>query len=418
MSTDVPNQPADSPSASPSASPADALADPSGCEEFDRARALLSAHREDEALDWFEVAIDATTDPDIKASAAAHVAGLLLGFARPWEVADFAAIVRSSSRQSSLGDMLEAAACVQLGDSTGALEILGRAGPLIAPQDRWFRCSVAGMYAARVRALVMAGYVGEAESELRRSLRGLSDTQELWETVAVLVADNLIDPRSYLDSLAPARVLDVFGWIAGAPAEGLDGIAEGLWKRVPGDVRVLAAVTLFAWRLDPERGLVWCHRLLDAGVTERSPLLERAEMVQVPPVDRVRAACVAVLLDESRARTALEAAVPQIGDELLAELLSDCFTTAAFMADSFVVAACTSTLRSLLIADALVGHGHLPEAFAVVVAGLQLPSADALTAEEFNRALRPGARAELAAFARSQSDHEVADILLSVPAEG
>ncbi len=389
----------------------------SGCPEFDRARQLLVDHREDEALDWFEVALESTADDDITASAAAHVAGLLLGFGRPWEVADFATIVRERSRHDALGDLLEAAACVQLGDFTGALEIVGASGTITAPRDAWFRCSVAGMYATRVRALVMAGRKADAEYELRRSLRGLKDTQELWETVAVLVAENAVDPRSYLDALAPARVLDVFGWIAGAPADGLDGIAEALWKRVPGDVRVLAAVTLFAWRLQPERGLVWCHRLLDAGVVERSPLFERAEMVQVSPSDRVRASCVAVLLDDERARRALEIAVVQLRDDELDELLCECLDGAAMLADSFVVVACSTTVRSLLVANTLVQRGHLNEAFAVLVAGLGLPTADDLTSEQFDAALPLESRHVLADVARQRADNEIADILMSVSSE-
>src|SRR5437870_1284184 len=98
-------------------------ASPSGNDDFDRARRLLHAKREDEALDSFEVAIDTCDDPRIKASAAAHVAALLLGFGRPWEVAAFAITVRDHG-SPALGDMLEAAACVQLGDPLGALQLL------------------------------------------------------------------------------------------------------------------------------------------------------------------------------------------------------------------------------------------------------------------------------------------------------
>ena len=395
-----------------------ATTEPSGCPEFDRALALMADHREDEALDVFEVAMNTSDDHEVRASAAAHVAGLLLGFGRPWEVSEFAARVRKESQTGSLGDLLEASACVQLGDFQGALEVLGASGPLAAPHDKWFRCSVAGMYAARVRALVLADRIPEAESELRRSLRGLSDTQELWETVASLAANDAIDPKSYLDALAPARLLDVFGWIAGGPAHGLDRIAEGLWMRVPGDVRVLAAVTLFAWRLEAERALVWCHRLLDAGVVERSPLLERAEMVQVAPADRVRAACVGVLLDEPRARAALEAAVVLLHDDEVSELFRETLDGDAVLADSFVVASCSTVTRALNLANGLVECGHLREAFSVVVAGLQLPSADALSAQEFDDCLPASARQVLAEVAQSQHDHEVAAILLSVAVDG
>lgn len=389
---------------------------PTTCTEFDRARSLLAEQREDEALDWFEIALEATDDEAIKASAAAHVAGLLLGFGRPWEVADFAAKVREFQRSDALGDMLEAAACVQLGDGTGAIQVLGAQGTLDAPKDPWFRCSVAGMYAARVRALVMLDRNEEAHEELRRSLRGLSDAPELWETVAVLVANGEIDARSYLDALAPARVLDVFGWIAGAPAEGLDGIAEGLWSRSPGDHRILAAVSLCAWRLHADRALLWSVRLLEAGVTDRSPLLERAEMAQVSAADRVRAACVGAQLDEERARYAIEVATAQLHDSEVATMCGECLDLEPQLADSFVVAASTTAIRCLVLANTLWTRGHQPEAFAVLLAGLQLPSADNLTPEEFNQCLPKAVRDELAGYALLQHDEEVATLLMSVSA--
>ena len=69
---------------------------PSGCEEFDRGRQLLTEFRDEEALDYFELASGRATDAAVRASAAAFVAGLLLGSNRPWEVEAWA--VRSCGR--------------------------------------------------------------------------------------------------------------------------------------------------------------------------------------------------------------------------------------------------------------------------------------------------------------------------------
>ena len=232
----------------------------------------------------------------------------------------------------------------------------------------------------------------------------------------MLVANGEIDARAYLDALAPARVLDVFGWIAGAPAEGLDGIAEGLWDRSPGDHRILAAVSLCAWRLHADRALLWSVRLLEAGYTERSPLLERAEMAQVGAADRVRAACVGAQLDEERARDAIEIAAAQLQDVELGALCDECLELEPLLADSFVVAASTTTIRCLLVAQALVVRSHEREAFAVLVTGLQLSTADELTPEQFNNCLPKHSREVLARYALQQHDEEIADLLLSVPA--
>lgn len=388
--------------------------EPTGCVEFDRARLLVAEQREDEALDLFEVAMQSTTDDDIRASAAAHVAGLLLGFGRPWEVSEFAATVRSASRRDALGDLLEAAACIQLGDATGALELLGAEGRIEPPVDQWYPCSAAAMYATRARALAMVGRRDDAERELRLALRGFGDRAELWETIASLSASHDLDPHAYLDRLPAARVLDVFGWIAGAPAEGLDAMAEALWQRSPGDVRVLAAVTLCAWRFEPQRALLWCLRLMEAGVADRMPLLERAEMVVVAPTDRVRAAFLARELDEDRARAALEAAAPLVDDEDLAPLLGACLMDAAPLADSLVVAAATTTVRCLLVATELLERDFAHEAYAVLVTGLQLPTADELSAEQFDASMPGWARARLAEIARRRGEHDVANVLDSV----
>ena len=48
--------------------------EPSGCEEFDRARELLAEFRDEEALDYFELASGRATDAAVRASAAAFVA--------------------------------------------------------------------------------------------------------------------------------------------------------------------------------------------------------------------------------------------------------------------------------------------------------------------------------------------------------
>src|SRR3954452_1714039 len=90
--------------------------DLSGCEEFDRARELLTEFRDEEALDYFELASGRSTDAAVRASAAAFVAGLLLGSNRPWEVEAWAEIVRENATRPDLGDFLDAAARLQLDD--------------------------------------------------------------------------------------------------------------------------------------------------------------------------------------------------------------------------------------------------------------------------------------------------------------
>src|SRR5579862_8085335 len=111
--------------------------EPSGCDDFDHARRLLRDFRDDEALDYFELASGSATDPAVRASAAAFVAGLLLGSNRPWEVDAWAEIVRENASRPDLGDFLEAAARLQLDDPEGARRVLARVED---PTDPWFPC--------------------------------------------------------------------------------------------------------------------------------------------------------------------------------------------------------------------------------------------------------------------------------------
>src|SRR3954454_2393573 len=80
----------------------DLTIEPSGSEDFDRARRLLADAREDEALDWFEVASGSAMQADVRASAAAHVAALLLSRGRPWEVAVWADTARQNTPHHGL----------------------------------------------------------------------------------------------------------------------------------------------------------------------------------------------------------------------------------------------------------------------------------------------------------------------------
>src|SRR5690348_13206824 len=112
--------------------------EPSGSEDFDRARRLLADHREDEALDWFEVASGTAGDRAVRASAASHVAAILLSRGRPWEVAEWAETARANTDHHGLADVLEAAALIQLDDVDRARDLIEHVD---APVDDWFECS-------------------------------------------------------------------------------------------------------------------------------------------------------------------------------------------------------------------------------------------------------------------------------------
>src|SRR4051794_9428195 len=116
----------------------DLTIEPSGSDDFDRARRLLADAREDEALDWFEVASGSAEQAEVRASAAAHVAAILLSHGRPWEVAVWADTARQNTQHHGLADVLEASARIQLDDLDGARALLDE---VEVPVDEWFDCS-------------------------------------------------------------------------------------------------------------------------------------------------------------------------------------------------------------------------------------------------------------------------------------
>jgi hypothetical protein len=386
----------------------------SGDADFDRALQLLADKREDEALDRFELASEHASQRAVRVSASAHIAALLLGFQRPWEVAEFTGRMRRDSGDEALAALLDASACVQLGDAVGALQLTGDSGSVATPFDPWFPCSQPALWSVRIRALHEAGRDRDAIAQLHAALSAAPLAPPLWEATAMLAAAGAFAPDDVLDYLEPGAVAAMFGWIAGAPVEGIDAIAEAIWARRPADRAVLAAATLFAWRLDADAALRWSVRLASTGASARSPVHERAERAGIPPTERVEAAMVAAALDADRSRTALAGAVPLLADDDLLQMLELCAERAPILSDTFVVAAATSTARCLTLASELVRRGHDDAGFAVLVAGLTLPAADHLTRDNFVALVPDRERDTLATVARRRGDTQVAAILASV----
>ena len=212
---------------------------PSGCEEFDHARQLLTEYRDDEALDFFELASSRAPDPAVRASAAAFVAGLLLGSHRPWEVEAWADIVRENSPRPDLGDFLEAAARLQLDDPEGARRVLARVED---PTDRWFPCSVTAARIARAHVAYLEGDVEAARAEVSATFETDPFAPEVWDAFARFCADTDFDPTDVVAFVPDDRTFEVIVALRNSAPEGVDRIAELIWARNPGDARVLAEV--------------------------------------------------------------------------------------------------------------------------------------------------------------------------------
>ncbi len=388
---------------------------PSGCADFDEARRLLRDHREDEALDRFELAVESASLAQVRTAAAAYTAALLLGFGRPWEVDAFTDIVRE--RDAVIASYLDAAARVQLDDPHGALALVGESGVPAASDDRWYPISVAAVRSLRARALASAGRLGDACREFDIAIDESPEAPELWESIARIAADEELDfdVAPYVARLPERALLQVFGWLYGSPLHGVDQIAEACWLRFGPTHALMAAVGNLASRLGNARALDWTVRLQQAG-GRSVPILDRAETAGVAIDERVRAAAAGALLDENRGRAALEDAALVLADEQIEQLAAEVMTIAPEVLDSYVVAVATSTPRCLALATVLSDHDLREPALSVLVHGLTLPGADDLDPSQFDLLVPIRARVVLAAVAEVAGDDEVVAILRSIPA--
>jgi len=392
--------------------------DPSGDETFDRARAYLAELREEEALDWFEIAASAAHEPADRASAAAFVAALLLAGGRPWEVETWADLVVIETGRPDLGDMLKAAASLQQGDVAGARLLMDG---VAEPSDPWFPCSVAAAWIMRAHIAYLEGEHTEAERIVRDTFALDPLAPDVWDALARLCADTDFDPVPFVSAVPDDRVLEVLAALRSAEPAGVDRIAECVWERNQGDPRVLALVPGFAPKLDNMRALEWSARLRASGMGRLCPLLARAERVDLGAAERAQgAALVFASFGDRRAREALEAAVADADDEELPRILAEVWAIAGMLTDSVVVVGAVTPARALLIAAGLYDGGAPDEAYAVLVHGLAMEAAETLTTETVVSALPLRVLRGLAEQAVARGEQDVAGILeaVAVVAEG
>jgi len=385
---------------------------PSGDEQFDRARTYLARLREDEALDWFQIVADTAADAQIRASAAAFVAGILLARGRPWEVSVWAEIVRTNSGRADLADLLDAAAHLQLGEVDAARTLLAGVDD---PTDPWFPASATAARVARAHVMYLDGDVERATAEVLAAFEDDPFAADVWDAFARLCAETDFDPAPFVARIPDEEVLGVLAALRSSAPAGVDRIADLVWQRFPADPRVLALVPSFAAKLDALRAMEWSARIRAAGMGRLCPLLDRAENPHVDPVERARAAAIAHLsFGDKRSRLALEQIVPTLDDAQLVAAMREVWALTGRMAEVVVVAGATTPARSLALASMLFQGGAPREAYAVLVHGLSLEAADGLTTETVVELLPLPVLRGLAAEAEARGEQDVAGILEAV----
>jgi hypothetical protein len=385
---------------------------PSGNEAFDRARTFLTRLREEEALDWFQIAADGSDNPEIRASAAAFVAGILLSRGRPWEVSVWADMVRQGSARSDLGDLLDAAAHLQLGEVDAARTLLEN---VTDPTDRWFPVSATSARIARAHVMYLDNDVEAATAEVLAAFESDPFAADVWDAFARLCAETDFDPADFVARIPDERILQVLASLRTSTPAGVDRIAERIWARKQGDPRVLALVPSFAAKLESLRAMEWSARIRAADMGRLCPLIDRADDRRVDAPERVRAATLAhASFGDTRGRNSLGQAVPALRDEELVASLQEVWAIAGMLAETFIVAGATTPSRALLIASVLFQGGAASEAYAVLVHGLSLDTAESLTTEMVVELLPLSVLEGLAAEAEERGEQDVAGILEAV----
>jgi tetratricopeptide (TPR) repeat protein len=391
---------------------------PTGCDAFDRGRALLAEGREDDALDAFDLAVLETPDPRIRAAAAAALARLLLEQGRHREARVWAQAVRRDVVGSALADVLEASALVQAGDSTAALALLATVDPGSPVGDGFTEIPASLIRLVRGHALYVLGRFQEATDEVVAAFRADPFLPDVWAAFAALCAETDFDPGPVVTTVPEDRVTEVLGWLDHAPADGIDRIAEALWARFPGQRSLLAFASAFAPYLELSRALEWSARLREVGADDHCPLLTVAAATAAPPLDRARAGVVAwATFGDDRAVPYIEAAAADIPEADLGPIVHEVLLAAPQLAPAFVVAAATTGPRCVALAVAAYREGAVDESLALLARGLGAVDPDAPDDAALVAQLIPADVAEaFAVEADARDAGEVADFLRTVAA--
>ena len=290
-----------------------------------------------------------------------------------------------------------------------------RAGCSTAWRTRPIRGSRARSRAriARAHVAYLDGDTETARAEVFATFETDRFAPEVWDAFARLCADTDFDPAEVVALVPDDRTFEVITALRSSVPDGVDRIAELIWDRNPGDPRARARAAL---RVEARECARWSgRRACGVGMGRTCPLLARAEDERVDAIERVRACALAhAAFGDRRARDLLEKAVPALVDDDVVPAVVEVWTIAPALADSVVAGAATTPSRSLAITTSLFERGAPREAYAVLVHGLSMEAAEALTTDEVVRLLPMPVLEGLAAEAELQGEEDLAGILEAV----
>jgi GT2 family glycosyltransferase len=259
-------------------------------------RSLLLAGRPADALERVTEALDHTANPITRRLAVRTAVDCLLALGRPGEALTWCERLRSEGADPNTADAFEATVRLAREEWETALRLL--VGLHTGTSDADGFGVAAGMVAAqKAQALAALGRVGEAADSL---LAALSEEGVLDTHLGALV-DYMRRSGRPLASLAEVmpgdRSLLFMAQVLQLQPEAADAVLEACFAARSGGAppqTVLAAASKLAVQLPIERALVWSSRLRQAGQAQACPLVAMAASADGPPVERARAAAVAL----------------------------------------------------------------------------------------------------------------------------
>ena len=251
----------------------------------------------------------------------------------------WADVVRDNSDVPDLGNLLEAAARLQLGEidaARGVARRRHRPDRPVVPGHR--QHGPPGACARGVSRRQRRG--GDARSA-RRCSRTDPYSPDVWDAFARLVRrDRLRPDRRWSRGSPTTRRSKCWRRCAGRRPTASIASPSSSGLRNPGDPRCSRSCPSFAARLDSLRAMEWSARMRARRAwVALCPLLERAEDERVGAAERARAAALAhASFGDTRAREAARARGRRLSpDDELGRRLRESWTIAPMLTDSVVV---------------------------------------------------------------------------------
>lgn len=253
------------------------------------ALALCAAGQADEGLLRFHEALATPLPAALRRRALREGIGTLIDAHRPAEALEWLEHLRLHALDGSAVAYLESVALANLGELTRAADLLR---PLRAASDGdGYYVPDKELHLRRGLICLQARHWPEALESLL-TLAALDIDGVPWAPLALASSEAGGDAAQVARFVTDDNLVEALGQLLNAPPAAVDLVAEELWKRFGGDVRMLACVAKLAPKLELERALEWSARLRAAGLAAQCPLVAIAREGRNPLDDRLRAVAI------------------------------------------------------------------------------------------------------------------------------